>query len=310
MWHHKFTIFTPTFNRSHTLPAVFESLLAQTYKDFEWVIVDDGSIDATAELVASWHKRAWFPIRYLYQPNSGKHIAINFGLREALGELFLTLDSDDKCIPTALACLEGYWQAIPPIQREGFSAVTALCVDERGHIIGDRFPQDILDSHPLELQYLYKVRGDKWGFQRTDVFRQFPFPSDSGSGFMPEGIVWNAIGRRYKTRYINEALLIVGTSYQGHELRLSEGLRMNHGYAKGMALWHAGILNEDIDWFWHAPMKFLRSAVHYVRFSKQAGTSAWKNQHGVWTFIGRILTCLAWPVGHLVYLLDRQRGLD
>ncbi len=307
MWDHKYTIFTPTFNRRHTLPAVFESLLAQTYKDFEWIIVDDGSTDATGELVASWQKRAWFPIRYLYQQNSGKHIAINVGIGEARGELFLTLDSDDRCVPTALARLKYYWDTIPKDQREGFSAVTALCMDEGGQIVGDRFPVNVLDSDPLETQYRYKLKGDKWGFQRTDVFRQFPFLSDSGFSFMLEGIVWNAIARRYKTRFINEALLIVGSTYQGHELRLSKGRLMDPGYAKGMALWHAGVLNNDIKWFWHAPVKFLRSAVHYVRFSKEAGPGAWKRHSVVWTLSGRLLTLFAWPAGQLVCLLDRQR---
>lgn len=303
---YSFTVFTPTYNRRHTLPAVFESLLAQTYRDFEWLIVDDGSMDGTEDLVASWKTRAWFPIRYLYQKNSGKHIAMNVAAREACGDLFLTLDSDDTCVPEALARLKHHWDAIPDAQRMRFSAVTALYVDEGGQVVGDRFPKDVLDSDSLELCYRYKVRGEKWGFQRTDVLRQFPFPSLPGVSFIPEGLIWNAIARCYKTRYINEGLRVYHSRYQGHELRLTEG-PPKQSSAMGMAIWHAGILNDEIEWFWHAPLKFFKSAVHYVRFSQLAGPGAWKEQRTVRTVAARFLTWLAWPVGWLVYVLDRQR---
>ena len=49
-----FTVYTPTYNRAHTLHRCYESLKVQTFRDFEWLIVDDGSTDGTAELVAGW----------------------------------------------------------------------------------------------------------------------------------------------------------------------------------------------------------------------------------------------------------------
>ena len=94
-----FTVFTPTCNRCATLPRVYASLAAQTFRDFEWLIVDDGSTDCTAALVDKWTAQADFPIRYLRQENRGKHIASNRAVREARGELFLVLDSDDACVP-------------------------------------------------------------------------------------------------------------------------------------------------------------------------------------------------------------------
>src|ERR1700736_1708087 len=90
-----FTVFTPTYNRAHTLHRVFNSLKAQSFRDFEWVLVDDGSTDNTEELAELWIKTADFPIRYFWQKNSGKHIAYNFGIREARGQMFAVLDSDD-----------------------------------------------------------------------------------------------------------------------------------------------------------------------------------------------------------------------
>ena len=73
----KFTVFTPTYERAHTLARVYDSLCAQTFSDFEWVIVDDGSTDGTADLVVGWQTENRFPISYEKQPNQGKHIAVH-----------------------------------------------------------------------------------------------------------------------------------------------------------------------------------------------------------------------------------------
>src|SRR6476619_6982250 len=88
-YQHLFTVFTPTYNRARTLDRVYTSLKNQTFRDFEWIIVDDGSSDETSNLVQAWQQEAGFPVRYVYQPNLGKHVAFNRGVAEARGELFL-----------------------------------------------------------------------------------------------------------------------------------------------------------------------------------------------------------------------------
>src|SRR5216684_6062284 len=150
-----FTVFTPTFNRSLTLSRVYESLRLQTFRDFEWLIVDDGSTDGTGELVEKWQTESGFPIRYIYQENQGKATAFNRGVREAQGELFLTLDSDDACVMQALERFKYHWDKIPPNQRDKFSAITVLCQDQKGRLVGDRFPRDVLDSDCIELVFKY-----------------------------------------------------------------------------------------------------------------------------------------------------------
>ncbi len=203
-----FTVFTPTFNRSLTLSRVYESLCLQTFRDFEWLIVDDGSTDGTGELVEKWQTESGFPIRYIYQENQGKPAAFNRGVREAQGELFLTLDSDDACVPQALERFKYYWDRIPPTEKDKFSAVTVLCKDHNGKLVGDMFPRDVLDSDSIELFFKYNVKGEKWGFHRTDVLKQFPFPTVRNAKFVSEGVVWFAIARRFKTRFVNEMLRI------------------------------------------------------------------------------------------------------
>ncbi len=67
-----FAICTSTYNRAHFLERVYQSLCNQTLRDFEWLVVDDGSTDGTAELVQPWLQESEFPIRYLRKENGGK----------------------------------------------------------------------------------------------------------------------------------------------------------------------------------------------------------------------------------------------
>ncbi|MDL0414398.1 glycosyltransferase family A protein, partial [Clostridioides difficile] len=97
MYKYKFTVFTPTYNRAHLLENLYNDLKAQTYdfNDFEWLIVDDGSSDSTKELVEKFISENKLNIRYIYKENGGKHTAINLGVKNADGELFFIVDSDD-----------------------------------------------------------------------------------------------------------------------------------------------------------------------------------------------------------------------
>jgi glycosyltransferase involved in cell wall biosynthesis len=241
IYKYKFTVFTPTFNRAHSLPLVYKSLKNQTFRDFEWLIVDDGSTDNTKELVEQWEKEADFPICYFYQENQGKHIAFNWGVKLARGELFLPLDSDDQCVPEALERFWFHWNNIPEHLRDVFSGVTCLCRDENGNIVGDKFPKDVMDSDELEIAHKYKVRLEKWGFHRTDVLKEFPFPEPPQVGLIPESIVWNAIALHYKKRFINEALR---TAFAGPGGLTEHRKQYPALYAFGCRLYHRENLNK------------------------------------------------------------------
>ncbi len=169
-----FTIFTPTYNRSHTIHRVYDSLCAQTLRDFEWLVIDDGSTDDTSELIAKWISVADFPIRYIRQQHSGKHIAHNLAIREARGQLFGVLDSDDALLPDSLEKLAMAWNSIPISERPYFSGVCGLCCDRHGTVIGEQYPASPFDANLREVFYVRRIRGEKWGVTRTDVLRQYP----------------------------------------------------------------------------------------------------------------------------------------
>lgn len=300
-----FTVFTPTYNRAATLPRVCESLKAQTFRDFEWLIVDDGSTDNTREIVEAWQAEADFPIRYIYQENQGKPAAYNRAVPQARGELFLFIDSDDACLPQALERLKYHWDRIPADQRGQFSAVTALCKDQHGRLCGEKFPRDILDSDSLEMYMKYRTPGEKWGFQRTDVLREFPFPV-LAERFVPESVVWLALSRKYKTRFVNEVLRIyyINDGEKDHLSYLN-----NPGVLWGRAFFHRQVLNDFVDWLFRAPLTLCRSAVNFSRYSFGLGKGPLSQFKELTNVRARALLGGSLPLGFLLYLRDKGHAL-
>lgn len=156
-----FTVFIPTYNRSYILERALSSLKSQTFKDFEVLIIDDGSMDNTRELVSAWQQSSDFPIRYYWQENQGKHAAHNYAVKLSKGFLFVTLDSDDMLTPNALEILKTTWDSIPEKEREAFAGVEGLCAELDGKVAGNFFPADVSDANYLEMHKLNRLRGDK-----------------------------------------------------------------------------------------------------------------------------------------------------
>ena len=196
------TVFTPTYNRAYRIQALYESLKNQTDKDFEWLIVDDGSTDNTEELVQNWLKESTFPIHYIKQPNGGKHRAINNGVKKANGELFYIVDSDDILPPKSIQRIVK--QYMPIKDDMSFGGVCGLKAYYNGKKVGGECDFGVLDCNSLEFRYKYKIKGDMAEVIRTSVFKEFPFPEVDGEKFCPEALVFNRIAKKYKLRYFYE----------------------------------------------------------------------------------------------------------
>lgn len=294
-----FTVFTPTYNRAHTLDRVYRSLAAQTYTDFEWVIVDDGSFDGTKELVKAWRGEGRIRIRYFFQENQGKPAAYNRAIDEASGELFLVLDSDDACKVNALERFLFHWQNIGPTDKETFSGVTCHCVDEGGRLVGTPFPAELVDSNPIEMHLRKRVRGEKWGFHRTAVLRKFPFPQFAGEKFVPEGLVWNRIAKTYKIRYINESLRIYSQGSDGMSASLAH---LRASSPRGLRLFYRECLN------WPLPMdQKLKTLANYLRSSLHAGSSSSRAVHELGRETSITVRLAMIPFGFLLFKWDQIR---
>lgn len=205
------TVFTPTFNRCDFLPKIYACLCKQTFWHFEWLIVDDGSTDGTAEVVKELIDKKektkegrMFPIRYFHQENGGKHRAINRGVKEAYGELFLILDSDDTLPSDSLEIVNRYYQQIR--DDHSFGGVCGYMAHHDGTVIGHGNDAEILDTNSIDLRNKYHVQGDMLEVFRTSVMREIPFPDIPGEKFVPEALVWNRIACKYRLRVFHEVV--------------------------------------------------------------------------------------------------------
>jgi glycosyltransferase involved in cell wall biosynthesis len=249
-------------------------------------------------------KDADFPIRYFYQPHGHKKTAYNRAVREANGEFLLCWDSDDAAFPDTLQTLYDAWRTIPEADRDGFVGVTGLCAFKDGTIFGDPFPDSPFDSTPLELALCYRVKGDKSGFQRIEVLRQFPFP-EFIDGLVPEGVVWNAIGRQYLTRYINTAVLIYHVEPDSiiNSPPTKEKMR---SMAAGRALAAADVLTCDCRFIFRAPIGIIKIAANHTRYHLHMRRLGVENRFPLGGLAGRILKIAAWPIGFAAFLYDER----
>lgn len=299
-----FTVLTPTYNRAHTLQRVFQSLIEQSYQSFEWVIVDDGSTDETAERVAQWQREATFPIFYHWQTNQHKKAAFNLGVQLAQGELILVLDSDDALLPDTLYEMIRVWWSLSDAERTSFVGVTGLCQYPDGSVVGDLFPHDGLDATALDLYFKYRVRGEKISCLARNVLINFPFPQHSG--FVPESIVWRAIARAgYKQRFVNKVFRIY---YPGHDSLSVQGQKTSQ-HAFGMWLLAQDTMALCMPWFQYDPRSFFLSAVRYVRFRLHMVMQQRQPPRHLSPIGWRagLLIALMAPVGGLLFLRDLWR---
>lgn len=119
----KVSVVIPSYNSARYVVAAVESVLAQTYRDFEILVVDDGSTDETREVLKRYGDR----IRYLYKPNGGVSKARNYGIEKALGKYVAFLDADDLWMPEKLEKQVALLESNADI---GLSYTSAITIDE------------------------------------------------------------------------------------------------------------------------------------------------------------------------------------
>jgi glycosyltransferase involved in cell wall biosynthesis len=163
------TVFTPTYNRAHTLPRLYESLCRQTCDDFEWLVIDDGSTDRTADLVQGWIEEKTIPIKYLYKENGGLYTGYNVAYLTIETELNVCIDSDDAMPPDAVEIILRTWK-----ERGGEQYAGLIGIDvnlKNGKPIGGYFPDGMTDCYFYDLYTKRIHRGDTKQVMRTDLMK-------------------------------------------------------------------------------------------------------------------------------------------
>lgn len=208
------TVFTPTYNRAHLLPRLYESLCRQTSKDFIWLVIDDGSSDGTADLVQSWIKEGKIEIQYHFKKNGGMHTGHNAAYRLIETELNVCIDSDDYMPDGAIEKILNAWNSA--IDKTKIAGIIGLDADQKGNLIGTSIPENLSKGSLDELYKKHGVKGDKKIVLRTDVVRKYPaYPEFEGEKLVPLGILYMMIGKDYDFIYKNEVYCIVEYQAEG-----------------------------------------------------------------------------------------------
>lgn len=203
---YKITVFTPTYNRAYIIENLYRSLQCQSFTDFEWLVVDDGSSDNTEELFESFARESNpFTIRYYKQENGGKCRAINRGLELAQGELFFTVDSDDYLTDDALEKVVAWEKDLPKEQKYcGLAGNLGTAPDVTPNTVleGDYLDGTAFDRYAA-------VDGERAMVFYTDIHKKYPYPEFPGEKFMTEAVAWNRMAwDGYKIRYFNDIIWV------------------------------------------------------------------------------------------------------
>lgn len=251
------TVFTSTYNRGYLLANLYRSLCDQTCQNFEWLIIDDGSLDETEAIINEFVLEKKIDIRYFKQDNSGKHVAINRGVEKAKGELFFIVDSDDVLVENAIERLNYFYNQIK--DNDSFAGVSGTCLTLFGNRIGGDMRYNQLDCSPLELRIKYKISGDMSEAVKTKILRNYSFPVFEGEKFCPEALVWNRLSQRYIFRYFNEGLCKCEYRSDGLSAKI---VRLRMDSSRASLLYYSELYHMNIP-FLHK----IKAAINYWRFS-------------------------------------------
>ena len=208
---YKITVFTPTYNRAYIIENLYKSLQRQSFHDFEWLVVDDGSTDGTEELLRKWEKEEnTFPIRYYKKDNGGKCRAINYGVQLAQGLLFYNVDSDDYLTEDALEKISAWEAALPKDKK--FCGVVGNLGTSPAETPNTPLPAPYFDASLLARYPDYStpsVDGERAIVFYTEVQKAYPYPEFPGEKFITEASSWNRMAKDgYLARFYNDIICI------------------------------------------------------------------------------------------------------
>lgn len=205
---YRITVFTPTFNRGYIIEQLYKSLLAQTYKDFEWLIIDNGT-DETEQLVKRWIDEKKLTIVYRKDLiRVGLNRAYNDALGIARGDIFFKVDDDDYLTKDSLELVDHYASTV---NSSKIAAVSGLRAHLDGKIIGGRWKakENIIDASNFD-RNKYGLGGDKAEAYFTRLLREYaPLPEVEGEKYTDEAILFSRIADAgFLIRWFNKPIYV------------------------------------------------------------------------------------------------------
>lgn len=257
------TVFTPTYNRQDCLRRCYESLAAQTCRDFTWLVIDDGSSDGTGELVRGWMAEGKIDIRYFYKENGGMHTAHNAAYELIDTELNVCLDSDDRMPEDAVAAILECWRRHG---HDGLAGLAGLDADMKtGALIGSPFEVDGGET-TLTGYYARGGKGDKKLVYRTALMQSLPpYPVFPGEKYVGLGYKYMLADQVAPLRTMNKVLCLVEYRQDGSSLNMMrQYVRNPRGFA---------FLRREAMLLQPSALRRFVEAAHYVASSILAGNA-------------------------------------
>lgn len=287
------TVFTPAFNRAHTISRTYESLCSQSSKNFIWLIIDDGSTDNTAKLVEEWKKQNnGFEIRYIYKENGGMHTAHNTAYENIDTELNICIDSDDMIAEKAVEIITNTWERI---RNKKYAGLIGLDASINGNILGPKFPHTGYETTLFDFEKKYGNE-DKKLVYRTDVMRQYPpYPEFEGEKLVPLSYKYLLCDQDYVLYALNEVLCYVEYQIDGSTNNMWKQ-RVNN--AKGFAFYKNVRMRYPV-----SISMLIKDTIHYI-----ASSIIGKNHSYLKESSQKLLTILLLPFGFVFSVLIKYKA--
>ena len=305
------TIFTPAYNRAHTIERTYRSLCGQTSHDFEWLVIDDGSVDNTRSLVLSYLDEVdhvnenefygnskdapWLKVHYIYQQNQGMHGAHNTAYENIKTELNTCIDSDDYMPDDAVEKILSAWKALSDDEKQNYAGMIALDIrDNDLSIIGTELPTD-RKSTTLGGFYERGGKGDKKLIYRTDVINSVSkYPLFEGERYVGLAYKYMLIDQKYELLILNEPVCIVEYQMDGSSHSMYKQYWNNPKgwsfFRKAEMMYRKGFKRK------------LMVCAHYVSSSIISSNKNFLRESPC-----KLMTVLALPFGFGLYLHIRQK---
>ena len=230
----KLSILTATYNRAKYLPKLYKSILENIETSSlkaEWIIINDGSTDNTEEVIEKFVLENRIEIKYIFQENSGKMVAINKGMEEVTGELVVDCDSDDFFTVNAFKVIEQ--NAVKLLENEKIYALCFLKQDFWGNVSGKKFSTNYMESTMFDLYFKQDTQGEKILVFNTKIRKKFKHELEENEKFITEARMYHKMDEIYKLLCINKAIEMGDYQDDGYTKNIVETFKKNpNGYYK------------------------------------------------------------------------------
>ena len=285
----KISVLTSTYNRGNLLKKLYNSLIQNSnYNvDVQWLIIDDGSKDDTKNIVKDFKDENKIEIKYFYQENQGKMLAINKLVKEANGDLIIECDSDDYFTEDAFDIIKNEYQKC---DKSDIYALCFLKYDQNGNNMGNLFKNE--KTTMFDLYFKEGENGEKALVFFADVRKKYKHELEHNEKFVTEARMYHKMDGKYKMICINKPIMICEYQKDGYSKNIIKQFKNNpYGYYK----YFQEILEKDMKGVKFS--KRLYVIKHYILFGKLI--NAKKSLNKIMSTKNKILYCLLYVPGRI-----------